>query len=472
MARRGLQVPSRNGSLSRRALTVGRDNPVFECTACGQRSQKWLGRCPGCGGWNTFEQVPGELRSEARGRGPEVEPVALSAAELEDTQRVATGIAGLDRVLGGGLVPGSVVLVAGEPGVGKSTLLLQAAARRPGLGRVLYVSAEESARQVALRARRLGCVRDNVLLLAEPSVEAVVATARRLRPALVIVDSVQTMYSERVPAVSGSVTQVREVAGQLLELAKRDGPPIILVGHVTKEGLVAGPKALEHLVDAVLEFSGSSNHPHRILRSTKNRFGSALELALFAMSDAGLEEIVSPSAVLLADRRAGAPGSAVAVVVEGNTPLLVEVQALVSRSPLGNPRRVVQGMDPGRLSLLLAVLEKRAEGRFGDRDVYVNLVGGVSVEEPALDLAVAAAVMSSALDRALPDGTAFFGEVGLLGEIRAVSRPSERLREARALGFSRCAVPASVQSAGDRDLELFPLADVRELAKLLQGIES
>ncbi len=451
---------------------MGREPAVFECTACGQRSQKWLGRCPGCGGWNTFEQVPAELRHEARARGAAVEPVPLSAAELSDAPRVATGIAGLDRVLGGGLVPGSVVLLAGEPGVGKSTLLLQAAARRPELGRVLYVSAEESAQQVALRAHRLGCVQDTVLLLAEPSVEAAVAAARRLRPALVIVDSVQTMYSERVPAVSGSVTQVREVAGQLLELAKRDGPPVILVGHVTKEGMVAGPKALEHLVDAVLEFSGSANHPHRILRSTKNRFGSALELALFAMSDTGLEEIVSPSAVLLADRRPGAPGSAVAVVLEGSTPLLVEVQALVSRSGLTNPRRVAQGVDPGRLALLLAVLEKRAGGRFGDRDVFVNLVGGVSVEEPALDVAVAAAVISSAADRPLPDDLAFFGEVGLLGEIRAVSRPAERLREARALGFTRCAVPASVQPAGDTEISLLPLGDVRELGRLLQALES
>ena len=447
---------------------MGREPAVFECTACGQRSQKWLGRCPGCGGWNTFEQVPGELRSEPRSRGTAAEPVALSDAELADSPRVATGIAGLDRVLGGGLVPGSVVLVAGEPGVGKSTLLLQAAARRPELGRVLYVSAEESTRQVALRAHRLGCVGDNVLLLAEPAVEAVVATARRLRPALVIVDSVQTMYSERVPAVSGSVTQVREVAGQLVELAKRDGPPVILVGHVTKEGLVAGPKTLEHVVDAVLEFSGSSNHPHRILRSTKNRFGSALELALFAMSDTGLEEIVSPSAVLLADRRPGAPGSAVAVVLEGSTPLLVEVQALVSRSPLANPRRVAQGMDPGRLALLLAVLEKRAGSRWADRDVFVNLVGGVSVDEPALDLAVAAALISSSTDRPLPDELAFFGEIGLLGEIRAVGRPAERLREARALGFARCATPPSVSAAGENGIQLLPLADVHELGLLLR----
>ena len=445
---------------------------MFECNACGQRSQKWLGRCPGCGGWNTFEPVPGELRQESRSGREEAQAVALSAADLKDAPRIATGIAGLDRVLGGGLGPGSVVLLAGEPGVGKSTLLLQAAARRPDLGRVLYVSAEESARQVAMRAHRLGCVQDNVLLLPEPSVEAVVAAARRLRPALVIVDSVQTMYSERVPAVAGTVTQVREVAGQLLELAKRDGPPVILVGHVTKEGLVAGPKALEHLVDAVLEFSGGSAHPHRILRSTKNRFGPALELALFAMSDAGLDEILSPSGALLADRRAGSPGSAVAVVMEGSTPLLVEVQALVSRSPLANPRRVAQGVDPGRLSLLLAVMEKRAGARFADRDVFVNLVGGVSVEEPALDVAIAAAVTSSASERPVPADLAFFGEVGLLGEIRAVSRPSERLREARAHGFARCAVPASVLQGGEPEAALVRLADVRDLGRLLQSAES
>jgi DNA repair protein RadA/Sms len=416
--------------------------------------------------------LPVELRSGARSRGDVPVPVPLSSAELRDVPRVLTGIAGLDRVLGGGLVSGSVVLLAGEPGVGKSTLLLQAAARRPELGPVLYVSAEESARQVALRARRLGCISEHVLLLAEPAVESAVAAARKLKPALVVVDSVQTMYSERVPAVPGSVSQVREVASNFLELAKRDGPPVVLVGHVTKEGLVAGPKALEHLVDAVLEFSGGSNHPHRILRSTKNRFGPALELALFAMSDAGLEEISSPSAVLLADRRAGAPGSAVAVVLEGTTPLLVEVQALVSRSPLANPRRVAQGVDAGRLALLLAVIEKRAGGRFGDRDVFVNLVGGVSVEEPALDVAVAAALISSGADRPLPSELAFFGEVGLLGEIRTVSRPMERLREARALGFTRCAVPASTHLGSDTGVEPIPLADVRELGRLLQATEN
>ena len=449
-----------------------RDSPVFECTACGQRSPKWLGRCPSCGGWNSFEQVPEQPRSAGRDGRSAAPVVSLSDADLAEAPRIASGIAGFDRVLGGGFVPGSVVLLAGEPGVGKSTLLLQVAARRAAVAPVIYVSAEESARQVALRARRLGCAHPDVLLLAEPVVEGVVARAREAAPSLLIADSVQTMLSERVPAVPGSVTQVREVASQLLDLAKRGGPPVVLVGHITKEGLVAGPKSLEHLVDAVVEFSGGSSHPHRLLRATKNRFGPALELALFAMTDSGLEEIGNPSAVLLADRRTGEAGSAVGVALEGSTPLLVEVQALVARSPLANPRRVAQGVDPGRLALLLAVLEKRAGVRLGDRDVFVNVVGGVNVEEPALDVALAAAVLSSATERALPPDLALFGEVGLLGEVRAVSHAPERVREAAALGFARCAVPASTPAPSQSDVGIVPLGDVTDLAPLLQVLDS
>jgi DNA repair protein RadA/Sms len=443
---------------------------VFECTACGQRSGKWLGRCPGCGGWNTFEAVPEEVRRSVPSAA--VEPVPVTATELEETPRAPTGIAGVDRVLGGGLVPGSVVLLAGEPGVGKSTLLLQIAALQAAAGPVLYISAEESARQVAMRAQRLGALHDAVLLLPEPGVEAAVATARAARPCLVIVDSVQTMLSERVPAVPGTVTQVREVASQMVEYAKRSGPPVILVGHVTKEGMVAGPKSLEHLVDVVLEFAGSTSHPHRTLRATKNRFGPALELALFAMTDAGLEEVENPSAVLLADRRTGAAGSAVAVVLEGTTPLLVEVQALVSRSPLAYPRRVAQGVDAGRLALLLAVLEKRLGLRLGDRDVFVNVAGGLGVDEPAADLAVAAAVLSSARERPLAGDTALFGEVGLLGEVRAVTRAGERLREAAAMGFARCGCPAATASAPRVKVDLVPLASVTDLTALLTVVDS
>jgi len=442
--------------------------PAFECTACGHRSSKWLGRCPGCGGWNTLEAVPEKPRSRA-GREAAV-PVSVSTADLGQEPRSSTGLSGVDRVLGGGLVAGSVVLLAGEPGVGKSTLLLQVAAQVAASGPVLYVTAEESPAQVADRARRLGCLSENLLLLPEPCVEAAVATAASTRPALIVVDSVQTMLSERVPSVPGSISQVREVAAQVVEFAKRSGTPAVLVGHVTKEGVVAGPRSLEHLVDVLLDFSGATTHIHRTLRTLKNRFGPTLELALFAMHGDGLEEIGNPSSALLADRTAGAAGSAVAVVMEGTTPLLVEVQALVSRSALANPRRVAQGADPGRIALLLAVLEKRAGVRLGDRDVFLNVVGGFAVDEPALDVAAAAAVLSSAAECPLPDDLALFGEVGLLGEVRAVSRPAERVREAAALGFRRCGVPASTpEKAGGNGVALVRVADVGDLASFLTG---
>ena len=444
---------------------MARDAVVFECTACGQPSGKWLGRCPVCGGWNTLEAVP--ERRPPTVRSDAAVPIPISAAELHDPPRWSSGIPGLDRVLGGGLVAGSVVLLAGEPGVGKSTLLLQVAALTAAGGPVLYVSAEESNRQVALRANRLGCVHDGIALLAEPEVESAIATARRLRPRLMIVDSVQTMVSERVPAVAGSVTQVREVASQLVALAKRDGPTVVLVGHVTKEGLIAGPKSLEHVVDVLLEFSGAAALPYRGVRATKNRFGPAMELALFRMSDRGLQEVSNPSAALLSDRRQDAPGSAVAAVIEGTTPLLVEVQALVSRSSLANPRRVAQGVDPGRLALLIAVLERRAGLRLADRDVFVNIVGGIAVDEPALDLAVAAAVVSAANDLALPPDLVMFGEVGLLGEVRGVSRTEDRLREAAALGFGRCAVAATTVEAASPPVALVTVPRVADLVRLL-----
>jgi DNA repair protein RadA/Sms len=444
---------------------MSRDAASFECSACGQVSGKWLGRCPSCGGWNTFEAVP-EQRRPAERPGRAV-PTPISAAGLLDFPRLSSGIPGFDRVLGGGFVGGSVVLLAGEPGVGKSTLLLQVAALMAAGGPVLYLSAEESNRQVALRASRLGCIRDDLALLAEPVVELAIEAVRRVRPRLVIADSVQTMLSDRIPAVAGSVTQVREVASQLLELAKRDGPTVVLVGHVTKEGTVAGPKSLEHVVDVLLEFSGGSAHAYRGLRATKNRFGPAMELALFQMTDHGLEEVVNPSAALLSDRRLGAPGSAVAAVIEGSTPLLVEVQALVSRSALVNPRRIAQGVDGGRLALLLAVLERHAGLRLADRDVFVNVVGGVTVDEPAIDLAVAGAVLSAAGGAPLPADLVLFGELGLLGEVRGVARSEERVKEAGALGFRRCALAATAMTAPRTDVTLVTLERIGDLARLL-----
>lgn len=412
-----------------------------------------------------MEELPRHPRPA--GGGPAPRPVPLDDAATSEPTRTSTGMTGVDRVLGGGLVPGSLVLLAGEPGIGKSTLLLQIALLRARADEpVLVVSAEESEAQVALRARRLGAPSSGALLLAEATVERAVRAVRDAKPSLVIVDSVQAMSSERVPSVPGSVSQVREVASQLAELAKNDGPPVVLVGHVTKDGTVAGPKSLEHLVDVVLEFAGGTTHPHRTLRAAKNRFGPAMELVLLAMTGQGLEEVANPSAALLADRRA-APGSAVAAVVEGATPLLVEVQALVARSTLVNPRRVSQGMEGGRLALLLAVLEKHLGVRLADRDVFLNVAGGLAVEEPALDVAAAAAVLSSLKETPLPDDVVLFGELGLLGEVRAVPRAAERMREAAALGFRRCAVPVSSAAAENAGITVVPLGSVADLATLL-----
>lgn len=438
---------------------------LWECTRCGQQASKWLGRCPGCGAFNTFEQQPGKLPKR---KGSAVAPVPLNQISIAASPRLSTGIAACDRVLGGGLVAGSLVLLAGEPGVGKSSLLLQVANRMAEADPVLYVTAEESLAQVALRAQRLGCRQQTLLLLAEASVERVLDAASQLQPKLLVLDSVQTMRSENVPSIPGSVTQVREVACRVADYVKKGGPPAFLVGHVTKEGSVAGPKSLEHLVDVLLEFSGSSSHAHRILRSTKNRFGPALELALFAMGEEGLTEVANPSLALLADRVTQAPGSAVAVLLQGLSPLLLEIQALVSRSPLLNPRRVAQGYDSSRLALLLAVMEQRLEMRLGDRDVFVNVVGGLEVEEPAADLAVVAAVLSSFTGKPLPYDAVFFAEVGLLGELRAVGRGDARLREAQAMGFHQAFVAKNLLLEKASPLTLHAISDLPALANVLQ----
>ncbi len=443
---------------------------LFFCTDCGHESRKWLGRCPGCGAWNTFSARPAPDRKrggsvEARGAAPV--PVAEAVSEQE--HRVSTGLARFDRVLGGGLVEGSLLLVAGEPGIGKSTLLLQVAGAMAGSDApVVYVTAEESARQVALRARRLGIASEGLLLLSEVSCEAVLGHLEPLDPALVVVDSVQTMVAEGMDALAGSPSQVRQVAARFQQFAKTRGVPVVLVGHVTKDGSIAGPKLLEHLVDVVLSMEGETGHELRVLRAAKNRYGTVSELALFSMTGTGLEEVANPSAWLLEDRQAGAPGSAVAVALEGTAPLLVEVQALVTPSSLANPRRVAHGLDGSRLALLLAILERRTPLAFGDRDVFLNVVGGLSLREPGLDLAVAAAVLSSLLDRPLPRDAVVLGEVGLLGEVRAVSRSADRVREAAALGFARVVLPAR-DATGDLALAPVPLGRVEELLDLLGG---
>ena len=447
-------------------------NTIFFCTDCGHESSKWLGQCPGCGAWNSFAEEPKAPKSGRKKtsltplrRGARAVPVTEAAAVA--TTRMPTGLDGVDRVLGGGLVPGSLVLVAGEPGVGKSTLLLQiAAATAANRGRVIYVTGEESSEQIALRARRIGGLEEELLLLPETSCEAVMAQLEDSSAHLIVVDSIQTMTAEDIDAVAGSVSQVRHVAARFQHLAKTRAIPVILVGHVTKEGHIAGPKLLEHLVDVVLSLEGEPGHDLRVLRAGKNRFGAVAELALWSMTESGLEAVQNPSAWLLEDRRRGVPGSVVAAALEGTAPLLVEVQALATPSALGTPRRVAHGFDGSRLALLIAVIERHAGVRFADRDIFLNLVGGLSLREPALDLAVATALISSAADRPLPTDLAVFGEIGLLGEVRAVSRTAERVREAAALGFGRVALPARA-AAADLSLPTVPIESVSDLVGLL-----
>jgi DNA repair protein RadA/Sms len=446
---------------------------VFFCTSCGHESGKWLGQCPGCGDWNSYAEQPTPPRKKKGGAVPRrgARAVPVTAAAAIPATRLATGLEGLDRVLGGGLVPGSLVLLAGEPGIGKSTLLLQVAAvLAREHGPVVYVTGEESAEQVALRARRIDGLNPRLLLLPETSCEAVLAQLEELEPRLVIVDSVQTAVLDAVDAVAGSVSQVRQVSSRFQNYAKTRGVPVVLVGHVTKEGAIAGPKLLEHLVDVVMSLEGEPGHELRALRAGKNRYGTIAELALYSMTGRGLEPVKNASAWLLEDRQSGAPGSAVAVALEGTVPLLVEVQALVSTSALGTPRRVAQGLDASRLALLLAVLERHAGISFGDRDVFVNLVGGLSLREPALDLAVAAALISSVADRPIAPELAVFGEIGLLGEVRAVSRKAERVREAAALGFGRVALSAR-DAKGKLELAATPIASVADVPSLLESTE-
>jgi DNA repair protein RadA/Sms len=433
--------------MSRKSVTV------FSCQECGAQSSKWLGRCAECGAWNSLVEerpVPaiagaGAAAASAGSRYSLAATAGPRLYEEVDTvvsERLSTGIGEFDRVLGGGLVPGSLVLIGGEPGIGKSTLLLQAAAHFANTtGTVLYSSGEESEHQIKSRGERLGVGRSALYLLAETCLERILEEIARLRPALIIVDSVQTVFSLKFQSAPGSIGQVREAATQLLFAAKGQNIPTFLVGHVTKDGNLAGPKALEHIVDTVLYFEGEKHHSHRVVRAVKNRFGAVSELGVFEMTGNGLKAVPNPSALFLAERPANAPGSAVLCCMEGSRPLLVEVQALVSTSSYGNARRMASGIDQNRLSLLLAVLEKRAGLNLLGEDVFINVAGGMTIDEPAADLAVVAAIASSMRNRPIREGTAVFGEVGLAGEIRGTSQGALRLREAAQMGFTRVIVP-------------------------------
>jgi DNA repair protein RadA/Sms len=421
---------------------------VYACQECGGQSPKWLGRCPECGAWNSL--VEERAAAESAAPGAEVAKrysLAVAAgpqlyADIDTVvaERLSTGIGEFDRVLGGGVVPGSLVLIGGEPGIGKSTLLLQAAAHFAGsAGPVLYSSGEESEHQIKSRGQRLGIAQAPPLyILAETCLERILEEIARLRPSFIIVDSIQTVFSLKFQSAPGSIGQVREAATQLLFAAKGQNIPTFLVGHVTKDGSLAGPKALEHIVDTVLYFEGEKHHSHRIIRAVKNRFGAVSELGVFEMTGSGLRAVPNPSQVFLAERPAGAPGSAVMCTIEGTRPMLVEVQALVSTSSYGNARRMASGLDQNRLTLLLAVLEKRAGLNLAAEDVFVNVAGGITVDEPAADLGVVAAVASSIRNRPIRSGTVVFGEVGLAGEVRGVTQAALRLREAAQMGFTRC----------------------------------
>jgi DNA repair protein RadA/Sms len=426
---------------------------VFACQECGAQSPKWLGRCPECEAWNSLVEeraVPSTPGAGAAAASAGARYALAGAAgprlyEEIDTvvsARLSTGIDEFDRVLGGGVVPGSLVLIGGEPGIGKSTLLLQAAAHfAHTTGPVLYSSGEESEHQIKSRGERLGVERAPLYLLAETCLERILEEIARLRPSLIVVDSVQTIFSLKFQSAPGSIGQVREAATQLLFAAKGQNIPTFLVGHVTKDGSLAGPKVLEHIVDTVLYFEGEKHHSHRVVRAVKNRFGAVSELGVFEMTGKGLRAVPNPSQLFLAERPAGAPGSAVLCCMEGSRPLLVEVQALVSTSSYGNARRMASGIDQNRLSLLLAVLEKRAGLNLLGEDVFINVAGGMTVDEPAADLAVVGAVASSLRNRPIKPGTAVFGEVGLAGEIRGTSQGALRLREAAQMGFTRIVVP-------------------------------
>ncbi|KAF0154835.1 MAG: DNA repair protein RadA/Sm [Syntrophaceae bacterium] len=444
----------------------------FFCQHCGYMSPKWLGKCPSCNGWNCFAE---ELVSEpdSGGRADRVfdgKPMPIEEIPAEEGERTLTGIAEIDRVLGGGIVKGSAILIGGEPGIGKSTLMLQVMKNLAQNGqKVLYVSGEESAHQIKLRSNRIGAQARDLLVLVEVSLEKILEQIKKVQPAIVVIDSIQTVYSGELMSAPGSVGQVREASSRLILSAKKNGIPVFLIGHVTKDGSIAGPKVLEHMVDTVLYFEGDSGHAYRIIRSIKNRFGPTNEIGVFEMQDKGLKEVPNPSAFFLAERPQNAPGSVVVASLEGTRPILVEIQALVSQSNLGMPRRTAIGVDHNRVSLLVAVLDKICGLHLGGSDVFINVAGGVRVEEPAVDLGVVAAMASSFLDRPVDARTVILGEVGLTGEVRAVSQMEVRVKEAARLGFSRCIVPktSSAQLSKVANMEISAISSLKELLENL-----
>src|SRR5215217_7868346 len=456
---------------------MAKDKTVYVCNECGGTTPKWLGKCPHCNAWNTLVESVAESTAPTRNRfaalAKTAAVVALADIEASEVERTPTGIDELDRVLGGGIVDGGVVLIGGDPGIGKSTLLLQAldALQRSGMP-TLYVTGEESGAQVALRSRRLGLDNSQVPVLAETQLEKILATLDARKPGIAVIDSIQTVYSEQLTSAPGSVAQVRECAAHLTRAAKSGGSAIVLVGHVTKEGALAGPRVLEHMVDTVLYFEGDSHSSFRLVRAIKNRFGAVNEIGVFAMTEKGLKGVANPSAIFLSQHSEPVPGSCVLVTLEGTRPMLVEIQALVdSGGP--SPRRLSVGLDRDRLAMLLAVLHRHAGISCLDQDVFVNAVGGVRISEPAADLSVMLAITSSLRGRALPKGFIAFGEVGLAGEVRPAPRGQERLREAAKLGFSVAVVPrANAPKKGSRDIEGLTIHAVDRIEEAMEVVRS
>lgn len=446
-----------------------KDKIIFACQVCGHQAPKWLGKCPDCGGWNTLVE---EVLSPARGRVPDLKkdkPHSIHEIESSDDDRILTGIEELDRVLGGGIVPGSVILVGGDPGIGKSTLLLQAIDGISRNRKVLYVSGEESPKQIKLRGMRIGVTSKDLIILSETSLDLILQSIDEIKPKVLVIDSIQTVFTSDLPSAPGSIGQVRESSGRLMFYAKRTGIPIFIIGHVTKDGSIAGPRVLEHIVDTVLYFEGDTGHTFRILRAVKNRFGSTNEIGVFEMKDSGLTEVKNPSEIFLAERPHNVTGSVVVSSMEGTRPILIELQALVSPTNFGVPRRTSIGVDYNRVSLLLAVLEKRAGLHLMGQDVFLNVVGGIRIDEPAIDLGILAAVASSFKEIPIDPRTFVIGEVGLAGEIRAISQIEARIKEGSKLGFTKAIIPVSNAKKLSRlsGIEVIGTASVDEALKIL-----
>lgn len=455
-------------------MAKSKKTTLFYCQSCGYESPKWMGQCPGCKEWNTFVEEPVHttvIKKGGRMDGiMQQEPVALSAIATKEDDRIKTGINELDRVLGGGIVTGSLTLVGGDPGIGKSTLLLQMCRLLASDGhKVLYISGEESLKQIKMRASRIGSFNDNLLLLCETNLDFVEESIRKYMPEVVIIDSIQTMFNENISAAPGSVSQVRESTGVLLQLAKGLSVSIFIVGHVTKEGTVAGPRVLEHMVDTVLYFEGDRHASYRILRGVKNRFGSTNEIGVFEMSEEGLQEVENPSEYMLSGRPAGASGCVVACSIEGTRPLMVEIQALICHSSFGIPRRQATGTDFNRVNLLMAVLEKRVGIQINSCDAYVNIAGGMKILEPAVDLGMVMAIVSSFKNRPVDESMVVFGEVGISGEVRAVNMAQQRVLEARKLGFSTCVLPKScAENLTDKSgIRIIGVSNIQEAIELI-----